>query len=139
VNLVAQAGIGQQSRPQTAFEQLVQGGVQVRERFLDRGWATQVSAEFANFGHQSSSAYGQGLTHVLQDSLLGDAFQSQAAAGWEVRKAAFNLAIESSSGLGADRPKTRREAELAVLGSDEIQHGQTVLVVVQTQAASQLL
>ena len=138
-DLAAQAGCGQQPRPQASLEQLVQGRVEVRERLLNCWRAAQVTAKLTDLGHQPRTACGQGLADVLQDPFLGDPLQPQAAAGRQVRKAAFDLAIEFSGRLGADRPQTRREAELAALGPDEIQYGQAFLLVVQAQATSQLL
>ena len=61
------------------------------------------------------------------------------ATGRQVREAVLNLLLERHRGVGQKRPVTQVEAELAMSLTNEIEYGQALFLVVQSQATAELL
>src|SRR5205085_9204677 len=89
--------------------------------------------------NQSHRASAQGGPDVLQDVLLGDPFELDEAAERNVKAVRFYLLIDALPRTVHQRPEPHLPVVAPMRLSNEVQDGQAIFPLVESQPASELL
>jgi len=93
----------------------------------------------ADVGDEGAAIHSQLSSDVVDHDLLSNPVEFEMTAAGQERKALLKVTLERPSWHARQSPVTEIEAELAVLLTDKIQHGQARLSRCVAKAAAELL